>query len=124
VHPELGEVLENQTLFSLNLHWLSDAYCTPDVVGLMTQTYVMPWAGGHMRVDPDTQEMITTEPDGRPVPEIVQELVSTEAATDPGFAEIMDFYKKVKTYLKGANKGGRRRLPFRTDSPIPGAHFC
>lgn len=124
VHPELEEVLENQTLFSFNLHWLSDASCTPDVVGLMTQTYVMPWAGGHMRVDPKTQEVTTTEPDARPAPEIVQELVSTEAVEDPRFAEIMDFYKKVKPYLKGARNGSGRRLPFRTDSPIPGARFC
>ncbi|MHA1138371.1 MAG: hypothetical protein ACTSSE_17965 [Candidatus Thorarchaeota archaeon] len=123
VNPALGEVLQNQTLFSFNLNWLSEALHTPDVVGLMTQVCALPWSGGNIQMNTETGEKKVEKPDNRPVPQIVQDLVSTEPDMDPKFPEIIDFYKKVAPHLKAAGKSGSRRLPFRTDSPVPGSYF-
>ncbi|MBN1486776.1 MAG: hypothetical protein JW981_03985, partial [Anaerolineae bacterium] len=120
---ELQYVEKAQTLFALNLHWLLDAGPTPDVAGVMSQSYSPPWSGDMLRIDPETRKMTRSEPDTRPVVQIVADLLAAEPETDPRFDEIMDFYRIRAEYLKGGSKDTRIRLPFRTDSPIPGSYF-
>lgn len=118
----LETIYAKQTLFGLNLDWLSFASVTPDVAGLMSQDYVLPWNGGAMQLD-ENGEMNTTPADDRPAELIALEIASAEPEQDSGFAATLDFYKSQAALLKGGKTGGDRRLLFRVDSPVPGAFF-
>jgi tetratricopeptide (TPR) repeat protein len=119
----LMPVLEGQTLFALNQHWLHRGGITPDVAGVMTQTLTLPWSGENVQVDPETRRVTRPEPDTRPAHVIAQELAGTEPHHDPRFDDILAFYQARADYLKGGRRGGDLRLPFLSDSPVPGAYF-
>lgn len=118
----LETIYDHHILFALNLNWLSSASVTPDVVGLMSQDYILPWKGGAMQID-ENGKMKMTPSDDRPAELIAQEIASAEPEQDSGFAETLDFYKSRADLLKGGENGGDRRLLFRVDSPVPGAFF-
>lgn len=117
-------VLEGQTLFALNQHWLHRGGVTPDVAGVMTQMLTLPWSGENVQVDPETREVTHPKPDTRPAHVIAQELADTEPHEDPRFDDILAFYRVRAGYLKGGRRGGDVRLPFLSDSPVPGSYFA
>ncbi|MFX0066225.1 MAG: hypothetical protein ACFFC7_29025 [Candidatus Hermodarchaeota archaeon] len=118
--PSLEIVQENQTVFSLNLHWLHHGGYTPDVAGLMTQFYHLPWKQDEY--DPTTKKAIQTSPDSRLAKEIATELTKMSPEEDPHFDQIMEFYRDRAAYLKVRHKGARR-IRFLRDSPVPGAYY-
>ncbi|MFX1537415.1 MAG: hypothetical protein ACFFDI_24675 [Promethearchaeota archaeon] len=118
--PSLEIVQENQTVFSLNLHWLQHSGYTPDVAGLMTQFYHLPWKQDEY--DPKNKKAMQTSPDSRLAKEIATELTKTSPEEDPHFDQIMEFYRARAAYLKVKHKGARR-IQFLRDSPVPGAYY-
>ena len=122
--PSLEKIQQNQTLFAFNLHWLNHAMWTPDVAGLASQKYYFPWES-ELRLNPKSQKMQSLPPDIRAPEVIAQEIaLLPEDLQDTKFEEILQFYSYYKDYLKGGKKGGKRRLSFRMDSPIPSSYFC
>ena len=115
-------VLEGQTVFALNLHWLRHGGMTPDIAGLTSQALYLPWEGA-LQVDPETRQVNRTAPDDRPAESIAQELAATTPEQDAHFAETLAFYRARAAYLKGGRYGGDLRLPFHSDSPVPGSYF-
>ncbi|MFX1254759.1 MAG: type IV pilus biogenesis/stability protein PilW [Promethearchaeota archaeon] len=118
--PSLKIVQENQTVFALNLHWLQHSGYTPDVAGLMTQFYHLPWKQDEY--DPITKKALQASPDSRLATEIATELTKTSPEEDPHFDQIMEFYRDRADYLKVRHKGARR-VRFLRDSPVPGAYY-
>jgi tetratricopeptide (TPR) repeat protein len=116
-------VLEGQTVFALNLHWLHRGGATPDVAGVLSQYFALPWSGGMIQVDPETRETVRPAPDTRPPGVIAGELAATPPEEDPRFEEILSFYVARAAYLPGGPRGGGTRLPFLPDSPVPGTYF-
>ena len=119
----LATVLDGQTVFALSLHWLHPSQVTPDVCGVMAQTYGLPWQGGAMQFDAETQELKQSEADARSIELIAQEIVDAEAEIDAHWAEQKNWFVERRALLK-AGRAAAPRLPFRTDSPIPGSYFC
>lgn len=115
---------KEQTVFSLYLNWLVGAMISPDIAGFMAQTYFFPWQGGNFRVvDTASQKIEKTLPDTRSAEEIADDLVIAEPEMSQVFNETLDFYEKFITYLKGRENGGKKRLSFAVDSPVPGSYF-
>ena len=116
-------VLEQLSIFALNMHWLHRGGITPDIAGVMNQSFTLPWSGDMLQLDPETREITSPEPDTRPVSVIAQELAATEAEEDPYFDDTLHFYEARADFLKGGVRGGRARLAFHPDSPVPGSYF-
>ncbi len=116
-------VLEEQMLFALSTNWLHRGGVAPDVTGVLSQSFTLPWSGANIRVDPDTREIIHPDPDTRPTEAIARDLVGTEPEDDAHFDDTLAFYQERAQYLKGGERGGKTRLPFHPDSPVPGAYF-
>jgi len=112
----------DQTVFALDLPFLEPARYAPDVVGVLSQLCVLPWAGGGFRMDPETQEVIETLADERLPEEIAAELAATMPEEDSNFDEHLAFYIRYAKLLTGF-KTGRTRMPFFVDSPLPAARF-
>ena len=121
--PELSQVLARQTVFALSMNWLERAQVTPDVCGVLAQSYNLPWQGGAMQLDPETQALIESAADARCVEEIAHEIVAAEVENDENWMEQKAWFVERRSLLK-AGHGGAPRLPFNTDSPIPGSYFC
>ncbi len=146
--PELEPARSNQTVFACNLHWLGDCEITPDVSGLLTQTFAFPWweggyereseAGGYVALGPDTRDedaiaaaiLESTvgedrETAGHLIPGFRNSEEPAYAADD--FLPALSFYRKVRDHLKGAPGDSRKksmRWPFRVESPVPGSYYC
>lgn len=112
----------DQTVFALDLPFLERARYSPDVVGVLSQLCVLPWAGGGFRVDPETQAVVDIPADERLPQEIAAELAATESEEDSNFDEHLAFYKRYARLLIG-HKYGQTRTPFLIDSPLPAARF-
>jgi hypothetical protein len=120
-HPLLREVQSGQTVFCASLNWTARASVTPDVAGLMSQYYELPW-NGQLRLDPNSGKPERTPADDRPAAAIARDLAETPPEEDPAFSEVLAFYAKRAAYLK-AGSPGTRRLRFRKDSPVPASAF-
>jgi tetratricopeptide (TPR) repeat protein len=120
-YEELREVQPGQTVFALNLHWLAPCAICPDIVGVLSQVYYVPW-GEQFRLDHASQQYQRTAPDERDAAVIAAEIVATPPEDDPGFEATLAFYRAHAAYLKGAQPGAIR-LPFWVDSPLPGSYF-
>jgi hypothetical protein len=71
-YPELSEIGNGQIVFVLNQDWLNAATLTPDICGLMSQTYFFPWNGG-LKVNSETGKVEQLPPDQRSTDDIVNE---------------------------------------------------
>lgn len=111
---------ENQTLFAFYVNWLSDCCTAPDITGLMAKNYFFPWEDDGISLDSDEEEEM--ELSDEQLDEIVGNILSQNIEIGAAFDEILSFYLELKTYIKGAEKAGCRRIPFSTDSPIKGAY--
>jgi hypothetical protein len=119
----LVPVLEGQAVFALNLHWLHRGGPTPDIAGVLSQSLILPWSGDQIQVDPETREISHPPADTRPAEIVARDLVAVEPEQDPHFEDTLDFYVERARFLKGGSAGGRARLPFYPDSPVPGTYF-
>ena len=119
----LRVVAQEQVLFAFSHHWLAGSAVTPDISGLMAQSYYLPWNGNAMRVDPETHEVTRSEPDERDPSEIAAEIARATFEPDPRWPEILGFYASRREMLSNSVPG-KPRLPFITDSPVPGSFFC
>ena len=110
----LSEVKNGQILFALDHDWLNPAKITPDIIGLMSQKYHFPWAGGGFQ---------RTVPDQQPAEDLASEIFALQVPkTD--IQALLDFYAKRKPYLKGIGTSGRNiRYEFSIESPVPGSFF-
>ena len=120
---QLAQVLAGQTVFALSVNWLETAQITPDVCGVLAQSYNLPWQGGAMQFDQETEQMTQSEADARSVEEIAAEIMAAEIEADANWPAAKAWFVERRTLLK-AGHGGVPRLPFSTDSPIPGSYFC
>jgi tetratricopeptide (TPR) repeat protein len=118
---ELRVAQPNQTLFALNLQWTSGAEITPDIAGLLSQTFFPPW-GAQLKLNPTSKGLEQTVPDNRPAYEVAAEVAATRPLVSSRFDEVLDFLVQHAVFLK-AGRAGSRRSHFRKDSPIPGAAF-
>lgn len=123
-YPELVNIRGNTVTFALNHNWLESSLITPDICGFMSQTYIFPWEGGSIKVDPETNKVDKSEPDLRSAEEIAESIASEEVKVDPGFKDILEFYYDRKDYMKGGLKDTFKRLHYNTDSPVKGSYFC
>ena len=138
-YPLLEQVQPGQTLFALDCDWLHPSTYTPDIVGFMTQQCFLPWSDEKAEFEElveqtlgDEFEIETEEEPGEAESDDTEELWPDEIARniaaepevdDPAFEATLGFYKQRADYLKGGKLGGRKRLPFRTESPVPGRYF-
>ncbi|HEY9060201.1 MAG TPA: tetratricopeptide repeat protein [Pseudobacteroides sp.] len=122
-YPELAEISNGQIVFAFNQDWLNVSTLTPDICGLMSQTYFFPWNGG-LKVNSETGKLDQLPPDQRSTSYIVTEILSENIDVQGDFGENVQFYMERKEYLKCSGKAGKKRLPFRVDSPVPGSYFC
>lgn len=121
---EFNAVSNGQLIFALNHSWLQSAMISPDITGMMTQSYYFPWDGnGFKMVDPEKGTLEKTEPDNRSAEEIAADIANTSFET-AGITELISFYKERKSHLKGiSNKPNDQRHNFMVESPVPGAFF-
>ena len=122
--PEFVSITGNTLTFALNHNWLESSLISPDICGFMTQTYIFPWEGGNLKINPETNQVDKSEPDLRLAEEIAESIAREEGEVDPGFKDILEFYYERKDYMKGGSKDSFRRLHYNTDSPVKGAYFC
>lgn len=121
-HEELSTIKNNQITFALNHSWLENAAFSPDIIGVMSQSYYFPWDGGGIKFNQENGTSETTEIDNRK-PEIIANLIVEEVAENSSF-DSLTFYFKNKDYLKGiGHKVNSKRFNFMIESPIPGARF-
>jgi len=121
---ELAEVKNGQILYALNHDWLSSSSISPDIVGLMSQSYYFPWNGGGFKII-DAEKGLTeqTEPDNRNSNEIASDIFKNEPYSEVE-KDKLDFYLKNKEYIKGiGSKTNNHRFNFMIESPVPGSHF-
>jgi hypothetical protein len=81
---EVGRLVQRrpgQIVFAHGAPWTADCPIAPDITTLLYQSIVPPW-GASMLVDPATQEITTSEPDGRDA-----ETIAKELAASPGLDE-------------------------------------
>lgn len=123
-YQELVNITGNTVTFTLNHNWLENSLIAPDICGFMTQTYIFPWEGGSLKINPETNQMDKSEPDLRSAEEIAESIAREEGDVDPGFKDILGFYYQRKDYLKGGLKDSFKRLHYNTDSPVKGSYFC
>jgi tetratricopeptide (TPR) repeat protein len=122
-YPELVNIRGNTVTFALNHNWLDNSLITPDICGFMSQTYIFPWEGGSVKVNPETKQVDKSEPDLRSAEEIAHSIASEEVEINPEFNEILEFYYERKDYMKGGLKDTFKRLHYNTDSPVKGSYF-
>lgn len=114
-------VHRRQTIFSMDLNWLQPGPLVPDVCGMLSQVCTLPWNGTIVK-DHHTGGTRTVGPDLRERKEIVPLILSAPRTIDPGFGEVVVFYRERASDLKG-HRPPQRRLMFRRDSPVPGGYF-
>ena len=83
---DIGRLVQrrpDQIVFAHGAPWTTDSPVAPDVTTLLYQTIVAPW-GASMLVDPETQQVTSSEPDTRDVETIARELAASPGldATD------------------------------------------
>jgi len=130
----LSEVKNGQILFALDHDWLNPAKITPDIIGLMSQRYHFPWAGGGLQVvsrEGGGFQLVPGEgggfqltvPDQRPAEDLASEIFALQVP-ETDIQALLDFYAKRKPYLKGIGTSGRNlRYEFSIESPVPGSFF-
>lgn len=121
---EFDIVRQGQILFSLWHNWREPSYVCPDIIGLMAQSYLLPWEGGGMKVVDSEKGIIeTANTDDRPADSIAEAICNCPVATDEDSRWLM-FYAEQKDYLKGiGEKAGNNRFDFIVESPVPGSYF-
>ncbi len=67
-----------QILFAHASCWTDPFPFTPDITTYLYQAKASPWGGGAMRVDPDTDELVQSEPDDAPDEELARRIVDAE----------------------------------------------
>ena len=122
-YNELSTVSPGQVLFALNHGWMEACSISPDISGLMSQTYSLPWAGGGLRFDPETGTAEQTEADERAPQEIANDIYNEELSENTNLDKL-EFYVQRRELLKGiGEKAGNQRHNFMTESPVPGSYF-
>lgn len=121
---ELAAVQSGQILFALNHPWLESTFVSPDIIGLMSQMYVLPWAGGGYRViDEATNELEQIPPDLRTPPEIAAEILQTTSELEI-VQKDLGFYLVHQDFIKAIGEQSTPiRHNFMIESPVPGAFF-
>lgn len=75
--------------------WVEPFAYAPDVTTLLHQNVTHPFAGGALRVDPETNAVTRNEPDARPDEALVEEVLSA-----PGADESQTSLEQVLTLVK------------------------
>ena len=70
-----------QLLYSHAMNWTEDFPIAPEVVTLLAQSRMAPW-GETMRLDPETEELVTDPPDSRPVDQVAEEILNASINED------------------------------------------
>lgn len=121
-YSELAQVSTGQLLFAFYLGWMQAAFISPDLVGLLAQSYTFPWQGGIQVTDPEGSVEILPA-DERPAAAIAADIagIADVARPEPG---AFDFYLAHKSWLKAiGSEANRQRFHFMLESPVPGAYF-
>lgn len=121
---QLSVKLKGQTTFAVWQSWLEDAQFCPDIVGVLAQTYNLPWEGGAMRLlDAESQTYERTEPNLQNADTIVKNIaqIGVDLSEDTFFEQNIAFYQKYLPLL--ACKSKANRLYFTSESPMAGSFF-
>ena len=122
VCPELALIRKNEMIFAFNHHWLENSLITPDISGLMSQSYNFPWREGCL--NEELKESGITEESSMIIEEVLKAIDNISAEVDDEFQEVLQFYSERKEYLKTGEKGGSGRLAFNTDTPVKSLYVC
>jgi len=110
-------------LFAFNHSWLQAAYVSPDIIGLMSQSYYFPWEEGRPVLDPTTRKVTQSGADPRPAAEIAEEIAAAQTS-GAGSAIGMELYRQQRDYLSSiGSQAAEKRVNFMPESPLPGAFF-
>ncbi len=123
---ELPDIRNGQVLFALNHYWLASAQISPDICGFMAQSYVFPWAEGHMRMaeSADGQDKIEQIPADTREESVIAEEISKLEVQPTAPDENLSFYIKYKEHIKGiGTKTSSHRYNFTIESPVTGSYF-
>lgn len=120
---ELEVIKDGQVLFALNHEWFKEAAISPDIIGVMNQSYVFPWDGGAYKIiNHETREMEQTQPDTRAEEAIAKDICNIDTELNLN-KEYLHFYVQHKDYLKIGSKSNKQRFNFMIESPVPGSYF-
>jgi hypothetical protein len=117
-HPYLETIRPGQMIFALNHCWLDTANISPDIIGLMSQAYYLPWDKG-IRFAGEGE----IDADNRSAEEIASDISRSEVQSQ-GADDLLSFYREHRPYLKGiGEQSGSNRHNFTIESPVAGSFF-
>jgi len=120
----LATIDNGNTIFAYNHCWLEASVLTPDIIGLVSQSYYWPWDGGGFTVNPVTNEMENTVADERAVEAIAEDIFALQTSKKMEDEHIA-FYLDRKHLIKGIGaNAGNLRYNFMIESPVPGSYFA
>ena len=120
----LAEKIADQILFAHSLNWTEASPVVPEVVTQLHQTLIAPW-GRTMKVNQETNQMETADPDERPVEEIAKDIINAtpyEVEADGEESEIPSIPSALVDLVPFAEAHGRVR--FYENSPVKSNRFA
>lgn len=124
----LSEHRRGQLLFAHASCWTEPFFYTPDATTLLYQHRTAPWAGGRMRIDPDTQQVTHDEADDSPAYQIAAKILDAELEPsqrplDELIAGLRALAEVPEVHRPGLLRTSGRRTIQRTGSPVPSNFF-
>lgn len=126
----LKDHADDRILFAHASDWVDPFPYAPDVTTFLGQTITHPYMGEGMRVDPETDEVVTDEPDTRDVEVLAQEIVASASEGDSRSSiDLIATIVRALARLPASDRLGLARTAGprtrqRAGSPVASARFA
>lgn len=124
--PGLEKINHQNMVFVYHHNWLMNAMISPDIIGLMAQSFTYPWNGGiKFQEEEGIASVIEIPKDERNAEIIAAEILQSSSSDEPLFIEDdLQFYIERKDFLKGiGTQYNTDRYNLLRESPVPATYF-